>query len=696
MAPQSKFGGVPVSKFGGQPVDSQIPGGQELIESGPGAALSALGEFSSGVQRQAAQLAEVLGSPLIAAERQVRPYAQAMMGYRDIPSSAQAAYRGTEPFSPTRDLGIPERGAFMGPGLATDIVSGSGEIAAQALPVSRGTQMLRSAIPETALTGPSRFTQRVAEPTRRVAREVLETTPRQELGFGVTSVAGGEIAESALGEDSKLIGELIAPLAASPLQAGGRFVGQKLFENILNKPSALVELSTTLGSFQDDLAADLLAEAMQREGVTVDQVINQLESLGPEAIPADASYAFRRVLRAAGNVNPRIQGRTARELSERNVRQAERFGSDIELLGTPNLSTDQAIAQIGQRPITLPDGTSTTAAERTAELYRIAGESPLRLSGRVRSMLEGTGSAANAYNKALKTIEDRRQAGDTISHFDIIDETKLVLDDQIRAAMRQGKVNKARNLIRVRNTLIEEADKQIPAYAEARKLYAGTKQLESAAEKGSLFLKNNRRIVIEDTKDMSPAELQMYRIGARQAILDTIDQTNITSDLVKRLFGKNGDIAKLRAIFPDNESFTAFERAMRREAEFSLTRKVATENSTTVQQYEEGNALRQGFNTALNFFRSPAGASAEALAILDGLGQQRNSRAFATALQNAGDILLMSGMKPELLRELIDRGMTKRIGQEIQRVVARQRSAVSSAAAQSLRSATGAQFVGNE
>ena len=236
-----------------------------------------------------------------------------------------------------------------------------------------------------------------------------------------------------------------------------------------------------------------------------------------------------------------------------------------------------------------------------------------------------------------------------------------MLDDQIGVALRQGENNKARQLTRLKNEMIKEADAQIPRYAEARATFAGERALESAAEQGELFLKANRRQVIDTVENMTPAEMQMYRLGARQAIMDQIDVTTISADLMKRMFGRNGDVVKLRAVFPDEQQFQNFMRAMNREAEFILTRRTALENSTTVQQAQDIGSFRQALGRITALFGNPVQASSELANIFDGLGQQKNSRAFTEALQSAGDILLTSGMNPRKVREILEKGNTRRL-----------------------------------
>ena len=55
--------------------------------------LDRVGEGVSAFNRNMLGLADVLTSPVQLAERQVRPYAQAMMGHRDMPASPQSAFR---------------------------------------------------------------------------------------------------------------------------------------------------------------------------------------------------------------------------------------------------------------------------------------------------------------------------------------------------------------------------------------------------------------------------------------------------------------------------------------------------------------------------------------------------------------------------------------------------------------------------
>jgi hypothetical protein len=635
----------------------------------------AAGELTGGGLRALGSMADVALSPAIAAERQIRPYAQAMLGQRKMPASPQAAYRQTEPFS--FEAQIPERGAFSGEGAVADVAGATGEVLGSALPIAQGMRFAQQAIPKAIPTG-----RQFVETAKRVGRELLETTPQQEAGFGAAAVAGGEMAQELGGEDADIVGQILAPMTAMGIKSGAG----RLFDRLFSNPRSVEQLALSLNSVQNDAAADLLSEALTREGMTVDEAILKLDELGPDAIPADIAQSFRRLLRAAGNLNPNLQGRTARELGERNVGQAGRVAEDVDFgLQSPDMTVEQAIA--GLREATRPAIT---------ELYAEASATPFRFSGRLKTLLEGDSSLGRARQAAETRLADKRAAGDEITHFDVIDATKQELDDQIAAALRAGENNKARDLTRLKNTMIDEADAQIPKYRQARETFAGERALESAAQQGELFLKANRRQVIDTVKNMTPAEMNMYRLGARQAIMDKIDVTNISADLMKRMFGRNGDVVKLRAVFPDEQSFQQFLRAMKREAEFMLTRRTALENSTTVQQAQDVEGFRQTFGRITALFGNPAQASAEVANIFDGLGKKKNSREFAAALQSAGDILLTSGMNPATVRSLLERGNTRRLRQELQDNLLLNPSRATRFGAQTARSATAAQMTGEE
>ena len=86
-------------------------------------------------------------------------------------------------------------------------------------------------------------------------------------------------------------------------------------------------------------------------------------------------------------------------------------------------------------------------------------------------------------------MADRRAAGEQITNISVVDATKQELDDQINTALRLGENNKVRDLVKLKNVMVREADASIPVYKEARALFAGQAALESAEKQGQDFFK---------------------------------------------------------------------------------------------------------------------------------------------------------------------------------------------------------------
>jgi len=114
---------------------------------------------------------------------------------------------------PTLRSTIPERGAFTGGGIATDIIAASGELAGSSLMSGAATRYIANGLSDVARFGESTF--------KNVIRSLGSTTPTQDLVMGAVAGAGGEsvgeITSNVFGEDAKkygvLAGQIISPAA---------------------------------------------------------------------------------------------------------------------------------------------------------------------------------------------------------------------------------------------------------------------------------------------------------------------------------------------------------------------------------------------------------------------------------------------------------------------------------------------------
>lgn len=528
------------------------------------------------------------------------------------------------------------QGGYMDPGMARDIVQQTGETVTGA--VAAGG-LLRQAAKQLPRIAP--------------AAESLGSSFLRQLGVGTTagdialsgvSAAGGEVGEELGGDYGKLVGAVLAPI--------GGVMAKDAFKRLLASGKAGIQsLMRPLAEMSDDGASTLLAEAMVRENLSPAEALKILDDLGPEAIPADIGNNFARLLRTASNKIPRIEGTAANVLKARQSGQGDRILSAFDdSVGTKGLNIDDEIARL-----------NTVMKPKITAIYNAAGEKGIQLSDKLRTIMVGKNSLGRAQRKVQRRLADKRAVGDEITNIDVIDASKQELDDQIGKAIRQGEMGKVRDLTRLKNTMVDEADAAIPEYKQARDMFAGKASMENAAKMGELFLKTKPRDMLDITKTFGQSEKAMYKLGAKQAILDKIDDLYANADAVRRLFGKNGDIKKLRHLFDYNEQFNKFSKALQKEADFILTRRAAQANSTTAKQLSDDASAFEALSDAAAAISTPAGATNMIRKVVSGLGKNKADADYIKALEDVGDILLTKGMDATKLQALLRRGNTKQL-----------------------------------
>lgn len=539
-------------------------------------------------------------------------------------------------------------GNFMEEGTPRDIVRGGSEIIPSA--VGGGGALRQGAKLLPAQRGGESVVQ-------GITRQMGKTTAKGDAGYGALAgggaVAGGEGAELVGGKGARPYGE-IAGMFFAPMAGAG---GSKPLSNMLKSGWKGIKnfFTSAPKGMSDDGMSTLLAEAMIREGLTPDDVIKRLNSLGAEGVPADVGNNFARLLRVASNKMPRIQGNSFEVLDARQRGAGGRLLSALDdASGTSSLTLDDEITRIDE-----------VMKPRIAELYKATNEQGMSLSPKLRAWFEGDNSIGRAQKEVAKRLADKRSMGESITHIDKVNATKQVLDDQIGASIRKGNMNKARDLVRLKNAMVEEADTAIPVYKTARDLHAGKMSLESAGDQGTLFFKMKPRDMQDLTKTFSESEKRMFKLGAKQAILDKVDDVSMNADMVKRLFGKNGDVKKLRYLFDDDASFNRFSDTLKREARFALTRRAIEGNSSTFQQASDAKSYADHYTDVTRALTNPRDAGALLNKILTGLTGKRAEKEYMEALEKAGYLLATTDVDTKVLYNLLktrnDAEISKRV-----------------------------------
>lgn len=117
-----------------------------------------------------------------------------------------------------------------------------------------------------------------------------------------------------------------------------------------------------------------------------------------------------------------------------------------------------------------------------------------------------------------------------------------------------------------------DAGEEVSSYMVARNKFAGDARLLEAIEDGTQFLKLKPDQMQARVAKMSDSEKEAFRIGVAQAVRDSVDNTADLADAGRKIFGNKKQRKLLRAAFPDDESFNAFEKRMTARAEQVKTR----------------------------------------------------------------------------------------------------------------------------
>lgn len=354
-----------------------------------------------------------------------------------------------------------------------------------------------------------------------------------------------------------------------------------------------------------------LAEAMQRDGMSPEDVGKALTKLGPNSMLADVGENVRGIAEGYA-LQPGAAKRAANSaLMKRAKGQAGRAtkavldGLDV---GADDLNFDKQIAgihqtmrDVGKGYAPLVDSVETPMNDKIERLMK--GPMMKSALAKARSIAENDvalGEADDTILKQLAGIEVTPAKTDALGMLTegpgmnlsyqskptlrVWDYAKRSLDSTINDGTDPitGKLtSEARQALVFKNKLLSEIDAVSPEYKDVRGKYADQFSLESAMKLGRAFFGKDSEVTARFLDDMSDPEKAMFRAGAARAIRDKILSAPDTGDSYKRVFGNQLTREKVRSIFPDAKSYTKFAREMQREATFGQTKNAVLGNSRT-------------------------------------------------------------------------------------------------------------------
>jgi hypothetical protein len=400
------------------------------------------------------------------------------------------------------------------------------------------------------------------------------------LGRGITTTGkilrtGGDIAaQSALSgagaadEGDRLEGAIEGAAIGTVLGGGANVAGRAIRSGIITPAmsrlpeggfgimrGAEVQTPETFAGYnvRPDYVRERLAELLERDaqarimtGVEPGQEAvmgaRRLRKLGPEApIASTGSNTLAEIDMLAN-----LSGSAGRKLEMQQRRVAEKRGGAItktaELATGVMQSADDELVNLAKRQADaagpLYDKLRTVTFPIDEELQSILGRARLDLGAAQR-----TATRRGETQVALRQLKQ----GDQLP-FAAADQLKRSLWDKAKTARRKGANNEAADLDQLRLDLVKKLDSLSPDYAKARETFAGFGELETAVELGQSSLSETAESLSKLTKEMTPSELEAFRVGA----VDSLRQVAGSQPGQTRLLNmyKEPELkGKLRAIF---------------------------------------------------------------------------------------------------------------------------------------------------
>lgn len=397
------------------------------------------------------------------------------------------------------------------------------------------------------------------------------------------------------------------------LGRGGMNAAEKVTREVAEAGNAMSPFAQRAVPFFDERASKIaqqnIAQKLIDDGLTPEQAADALAAMQARGVPASVVDAGEENILELLNSSYLVPGpgrRVASQYAQERVSGlAGRLAEQVERLSGVKLENLNAVVRQIAKERSAPAGALYRKAftsgpievsDEVVNLIKSPATGDLRRAwaeGWRRSTLDDelgeAGSGLPALKPLFKTVKDKagKETLELARPIEIrdIDYMKRGLDAQIRREM--GSKTPDNDLIRLlegtKKRLLADADGQVPIYAEARKFWGGEQGLMDALEKGKRFQYGSDDDFADLIAGFTPDEIIMFRRGAANAIAEdlrerggrTVSTLNVLTDPTAQ--------NRLRAIFPDEESFNLLKRIVDDEVKGAAPYRRLTGQSQTAQ-----------------------------------------------------------------------------------------------------------------
>ena len=401
-----------------------------------------------------------------------------------------------------------------------------------------------------------------------------------------------------------------------------------------------------------DAARIKLAQALQR-GSSADgsnTVLNRVEremGLNPNASIAQAGGPSAL---AQLDVLASMPGQ-AKTLVERRIREQQMFRP--ERLAN---AADEALGTQSKGFTATLDALTAVKKATADPLYKKLENVSVKIDDDLQSLIQ---ASTSAHGKAELLTQLKRQLPLDISKLKAGDDVPLNVLDIVKQSLydlgesARGEFGKATNTSRAYDDLrvsltkkleaLSPTDKNGSIYRQALDAYAGPSQLGNAVVKGRTAMKQDDIALSDLMGNMSPSELEAFRIGALQSLKDKVGTEAGQTSLLK-MWKEPATSNRLKEIFGDN--YQKFAQDVAKEARLKPLEQVGRGSGTFSRMAGAEDlgvmptTMAAGKAVASAATGSPMAAAGEAVNVKNRIGQVINQMPETTRNELAKMLLL--------------------------------------------------------
>jgi len=313
---------------------------------------------------------------------------------------------------------------------------------------------------------------------------------------------------------------------------------------------------------QKSAAARRIAQAIQDEGLTPEQAVQKVQSLGPEAGLMDIGENLQGQARAVHSIPGEGRSMIGKFLSGRQEGARDAGGV---MQGGQHRRVQDVLegAQVPEYYATR-QGTQT-ARKRLGKEYEAARQLDeyVDIEPMLNDLSRGIEQSKGGVQSTLKKVQSLLVDATGKPEIDIgsLHQAKMAIDDLMTGEGRSSMGNVSKGLIRkYQNQLVEAIENSGPAgekYRAGRLGTAGQWRIDDAAEQGSKFMlggtfKNSKELS-SYVKELNPDEVEAFKSGVVRHLMNKLESVQFGGDSVKQILGKPGIEDKLRLVFGPKE-----------------------------------------------------------------------------------------------------------------------------------------------